>query len=46
MLPMIAANLGGSLEYKNFDQAQFTQVIKDITDKNLSLIPENVCTGG
>ena len=46
MLPMIAANLGGDLQYKNFDQAQFTQVIKDITDKNLSLIPENVCTGG
>jgi hypothetical protein len=46
MLPMIASNLGGTLEYKNFDPAKFTQVVKDITDQNLSLIPENVCTGG
>ncbi len=46
MLPMIASNLGGDLKYKHFDQARFTQVLKDITDKNLTLIPENVCIGG
>lgn len=46
MLPMIASNLGGEFKYKHFDQARFTSVVKDITDKNLSLIPENVCTGG
>ena len=46
LLPMIASNLGGEMRYKNFNSDRFTQVIKDITDKNLSLIPENVCTGG
>ena len=46
MLPMIASNLGGELKYKHFDQARFTQVLKDITDKNISLIPDNVCVGG
>ncbi len=46
LLPMIASNLGGELRYKHFDQTRFSQVVKDITDKNLSLIPDNVCTGG
>lgn len=46
LLPMIASNLGGDLKYKHFDQTRFAQVVKDITDKNLSLIPEGVCTHG
>ena len=46
LLPMIASNLGGDFKFKKFDAERFRQVITDITDKNLSLIPENVCTGG
>ncbi len=46
LLPMIANNLGGRLKYKKFDATRFSQVIKEISDKNLSLIPESVCTGG
>lgn len=45
MLPMIANNMGGKFGYHNFDSNKFRSVLEDITNKNLSLIPDNVCSG-
>lgn len=46
MIPMIAANLGGTFGYHKFDAKKFRAVLSDITNKNLALIPDNVCAGG
>lgn len=46
MLPMVQSDLGGKFGFKNFDQKQYLGVLRDITDKNIQLIPDQVCTGG
>ncbi len=46
LLPLVASNLGGQFGFKRYDQKRFESVLTDITNKNLSLIPDNVCVGG
>ena len=46
LLPMVASNLGGQFGFKRYAQKRFESVLTDITNKNLSLIPDNVCVGG
>ena len=46
LLPMVQSDLGGKFGFKKFDQKTYLGVLKDITDKNIQLIPDQVCTGG
>ena len=45
MLPMIANNMGGDLKFHKFNAETFKSVLEDITNKNISLIPDSVCSG-
>lgn len=45
MLPVVLSDLGGKFGYKDFNPLTFQKTVEMVANKNMSLIPDSVCSG-